>query len=53
MTVNLLNAGEDVAVGTEIDVALARDLIEEGETEKIFNHAANRLTQRYVNGDFG
>jgi phosphate transport system ATP-binding protein len=28
-------------------------LIEVGETEQIFNHPANRLTERYVNGDFG
>jgi phosphate transport system ATP-binding protein len=28
-------------------------LIEEGETEKIFNQPANRLTERYVNGEFG
>ena len=28
-------------------------LIEVDETEKIFTHAANRLTERYVNGDFG
>ena len=28
-------------------------LIEVGETETIFNKATNRLTQRYVTGDFG
>jgi phosphate transport system ATP-binding protein len=28
-------------------------LIEVDETEKIFSHPANRLTERYVNGDFG
>ncbi|MGD0898183.1 MAG: phosphate ABC transporter ATP-binding protein [Thermoguttaceae bacterium] len=28
-------------------------LVEEGETEAIFQRPANRLTQRYVNGDFG
>jgi phosphate transport system ATP-binding protein len=28
-------------------------LIEVDETEKIFTHPANRLTERYVNGDFG
>jgi phosphate transport system ATP-binding protein len=28
-------------------------LIEVDETEKIFNHPANGLTERYVNGDFG
>lgn len=28
-------------------------LIEEGETETIFTRPANRLTERYVNGDFG
>ncbi len=31
----------------------AGGLIEEGETEKIFNRPANRLTERYVNGEFG
>jgi phosphate transport system ATP-binding protein len=28
-------------------------LIEEGETEKVFTQPANRLTERYVNGEFG
>ena len=28
-------------------------LIEEGKTEKIFTNPANKLTQRYVNGEFG
>ena len=28
-------------------------LIEVDDTETIFNHPANRLTERYVNGDFG
>ncbi len=28
-------------------------LVEEGETEKIFTQPANRLTERYVNGEFG
>jgi phosphate transport system ATP-binding protein len=28
-------------------------LIEEGETETIFSKPANRLTERYVNGEFG
>ena len=28
-------------------------LIEEGETEMIFTQPANRLTERYVNGEFG
>jgi len=28
-------------------------LIEVGDTETIFNHPANDLTQRYINGDFG
>jgi phosphate transport system ATP-binding protein len=28
-------------------------LVEEGETETIFQRPANRLTERYVNGDFG
>jgi len=28
-------------------------LIEEGETEKIFTQPVNRLTERYVNGEFG
>ena len=31
----------------------AGGLVEEGETEKIFNQPANRLTERYVNGEFG
>ena len=28
-------------------------LIEEGETEQLFTQPANRLTERYVNGEFG
>jgi phosphate transport system ATP-binding protein len=28
-------------------------LIEEGDTDAIFDRPANRLTERYVNGDFG
>jgi phosphate transport system ATP-binding protein len=31
----------------------ASQLIEVGETETIFNKAKNRLTERYVTGDFG
>jgi phosphate transport system ATP-binding protein len=31
----------------------AGKLIEEGETEKIFTQPANRLTERYINGEFG
>ena len=31
----------------------AGGLIEEGETERIFTQPANRLTERYVNGEFG
>jgi phosphate transport system ATP-binding protein len=31
----------------------ASRLIEAGETETIFNRARNRLTERYVTGDFG
>jgi len=32
---------------------IAGGLIEEGETEQIFSRPANRLTERYVNGEFG
>ena len=28
-------------------------VIEEGETEALFTRPANRLTERYVNGEFG
>jgi phosphate transport system ATP-binding protein len=31
----------------------ASHFIEAGETEQIFDHAKNRLTERYVTGDFG
>jgi len=31
----------------------AGHLIEEAKTETLFEHPANRLTQRYLNGDFG
>ena len=31
----------------------AGQLIEEAETEALFTRPANRLTERYVNGEFG